>query len=65
MAAAIAFVMAVVSFVGATRPYADRHAMLLADPAAPIETSWTERAFGEPTTYQRVDIDGVPYIHAT
>lgn len=36
----------------------------LADPAAPIEKSWTHQRFGVATEYTRVTRDGVPAIRA-
>lgn len=39
-------------------------ALLLADPAAPIDQAWTHHVFGNATDYRRVTIDGLPAIRA-
>ena len=62
---AIAAATVLAMLVGASPSSRGAAPLLLADPTAPIEAFWTEKAFGTPTTYRRVSIDGVPYIRAT
>lgn len=53
-----------VATVFLTGPASGSGAVGLVDPAAPLEREWKERAFGEPTDYETVQVEGRPAIKA-